>query len=44
MFGSGREALPDIRERSGGRVRFTGVVGRPSWMFGSDRKAFPDVR
>ena len=54
MSGSGREALPDIREWSGLSPGCPGVVGiisrmsgsgrGPSWMSGSSQKAFPDVR
>ena len=51
MFGSGRvallnvrEALSDVRERSGGPPGCPGVVGRPSLMSGSGRVALSDVR
>ena len=55
MSGSGRVALPNVREWSGGLPGCPGVVGRPSrmsesglvrpsQMFGSGRKALPDVR
>ena len=44
MFGSCREALPDVRERSGGPLGFAEVVVRPSRMSGSGREALPDVR
>ena len=37
MSGSGREAIPDIRE-------WLGIAGRPSQMSGNSRKALPDVR
>ena len=37
MFGSGREALLDIREWSGGPPGCPGVVGRSSRMSGSGR-------
>ena len=38
MFGSGREALPDVREWSGGPREFTGVVGRPTRITSSGRR------
>ena len=51
MSGSGREALPDVREWSGGPPRCPGEVGRlsrmswkgrgPSRMSGSGREALP---
>ena len=51
---SGREALPDVRERSGSPPGCPGVigsplgrplvVGMPSRMSGSSRAALPDVR
>ena len=54
MSGSGRDALPDVREWSGylGNLRewsgsppeCPGVVGRPSQMSGSGREALLDVR
>ena len=39
MSGSGREALPDVREWSGGPPGCPGVVGRPTRMSGSGREA-----
>ena len=44
MFGSGREALPDVWEWSGGPPRCSGVVGRPSQMSGSGRESLPKVQ
>ena len=54
MFGSGREALPDVREWLGdppgypewseGHSGCPGVVERPSQMSGSGRDALPEVR
>ena len=51
MFGMCREALPDVRECSGGPPVYPVVVGRPSRMSGSGlgallnvRKTRPDVR
>ena len=44
MSGSGREALPILREGSGGPCRCLAVVGTPSWMCGSGREALSDVR
>ena len=44
MSGSGWDALPDVREWSGGPPKCPEVVGRPSWMFGSGREDFPDIR
>ena len=44
MFGSGREALTEVREWSGVTFESPGGVGRPSRMFGSGREAFPNVR
>ena len=51
MPGSGREALPDVREWSGGPLGCPegplgcpGVVRRPSRMSGSSREALPNVR
>ena len=41
---SGREALLDVREWSGGPPGFTKVVGRASRMSGWSREAHPDVR
>ena len=40
MSGSGREALPDIRERLGVPPASPGVIVRPSLMFGSARGPF----
>ena len=42
--GNGREALPDVREWSGGLSGCPGVVVRPTQMSRSGREAFPDVR
>ena len=39
-----REALPVVREWSGGPLGCPGVFGRPSWMSGRFREALPDVR
>ena len=51
MSGSGREALPNVREWSGGPPRCPGVVvkpsrmsGRPVRMSGSGREAIPDAQ
>ena len=44
MSGSAREALPDVREWSGGLPGFLGVVERPSWKSGSGRQELPDIR
>ena len=44
MSGSGREAIPDVREWSGGPPGCPGVVGRPSRMSGSGQEALPNVR
>ena len=44
MSGSGRQAVTDVREWSGGPPRCAGVVGIPSWMSGSGREAILDVR
>ena len=44
MSGSGRVALRDIREWSGGPLGCPGVVGRPYGMFGSIRKVLLDIR
>ena len=51
MFGSGREAHPDVREWSGGPNGWSGdipkcpgVVGRTARMPGCGRKALLDVR
>ena len=37
MSGSGREALPDVREWSGGTPGCPGIIDRPSRMSGSGR-------
>ena len=44
MSGSGREALADVREWSGGPFECPGVVGRLSRMPGSGREALSNVR
>ena len=44
MSGSGREALPDVQERSGGPPGCPGVVVSPARMFRSGREALLDVR
>ena len=44
MPGSGREALWDGRQWSGGPLGCPGVVERPSRMSGSGREALPDGR
>ena len=44
MFGSGWEALQDVRKWSGGPPGCPGVVGRPSRMSGCGREALSDVR
>ena len=44
MSGSGREALPDVRDWSEDPRGCPGVVGRPSWISGSGQEDFPDVR
>ena len=44
MSGSGRETLPDFRERSGDHPGCPGVISMPSRMFGSGLEAVPDVR
>ena len=44
MSGSGREALPNVQEWSGGSPGCPGVVGRPSQMSGSGWKALTEVR
>ena len=38
------EALPDVREWSGGPTGGLGVIGRPSLMSGSGWEALPNVR
>ena len=44
MFGSGRQALPYVREWSGGPPGCPGMVGMPSRMSGSGQEAFSDFR
>ena len=51
MYGSGREALSDVRECSegppgcsGGPLKCPGVVWRPSLMSGSGRETLSDVQ
>ena len=44
MSESGREALPDGLECSGGHLGCTGVFKRPSRMPGNGREALTDVR
>ena len=44
MSGSGREALGDLREWSGGPPKCPGVVERLTEIYGSGREALPDVR
>ena len=44
MSGSGREALPDVREGEGSPPGCAEVVGRPSRMIGIGREAILDVR
>ena len=54
MYGSGREALADVRELSreppgwpgvvGSHCKYPGVFGRPSQISGSGRETLPDVR
>ena len=44
MSGSGREALQDVMEWSGGHPGCPGVVGRPSRMSDSCRESLPYVR
>ena len=43
MFGSGREAFPDVREWLGGLPGRPGVIGRPSRMSASDRDVLEDL-
>ena len=43
MSGSGREALPNVRELSVGPPECAGVVERTSQMSGSGLEALPDV-
>ena len=43
MSAIGWEALPDVREWSGGTPDSSGVVGRPSLMSVSGREVLPDV-
>ena len=44
MSKSGREIIPEVRVRSGGRPGCPSVVVRPSRMSGSGWEALPDVR
>ena len=44
MSGSGRKAIPNVREWSGGHPGCPAVVGRPSQMSGSGQEALLDVR
>ena len=44
MSGSGREAMKDVREWSGGPPVCPIIVGRSDRMSGSVREALPDVR
>ena len=44
MSGSGREALPNVREWLGGPPGCPGVFGRPFRMSGNGREANLDVR
>ena len=44
MTGSGREAILDVREWSGGPPGGPEEVGRPSRMFGCGWEAFPVVQ
>ena len=44
IFGSGREALPDVWERSKGSHGCPVVVGRYPWLSGSGWETIPDVR
>ena len=44
MFESGRDALPDIWELSGGPPGCPGVFKKPFWMSGIDQEALQDVR
>ena len=44
MSGSGQEALPDVREWSGGHLGCPRVVGRPSLMSGSGRESNLNVQ
>ena len=44
MSGSGRQAIPNVREWSGGPLGSPGVVGRPFRMSGCGREALPDDR
>ena len=41
---SGRKALTNVRELSGGISECPGVIERPSWMIGSGRETLPNVR
>ena len=44
MSGNGREALPEVREWSGGLPKGLEVVGRPSRRSGSGREALQEVQ
>ena len=44
MSGSGQEALPNVREWSGGPPGCPGVVGMSSQMSGSGQESLSDVR
>ena len=44
MFGSGREALPEVREWSGVPPGYPRVVGKPSRMSRSGQEVLPDVQ
>ena len=44
MSGSGREAIPDVREWLKGPSKCPGVVERPSRMFVRGQEALTDVR
>ena len=44
MSGSGRDALPDVRQLSRGPTGCPAVVGTPSRLSGSGREALPNVR
>ena len=43
-FSKGRDALPEVKKRSGGPPVVPGVVERFSWWSGSSRRALPEVR
>ena len=44
MSGSYREALPDVREWSGGPPGCPALIGLPYRMSGNCQEALPDVR